>query len=120
MPLIEGIGRAMVLELHLLDREENTMKFFVISAYHPDSTRCEKNPKLHDSFLESLLELYAKAPRDATIISGEDITANLGHNMQSTTEGSNQQVSKLTGPFGTFELSNEEGSKLDAYLISQN
>eukprot|EP00957_Ditylum_brightwellii_P054743 4148103-Ditylum_brightwellii.AAC.1 len=81
----------MGLELHLLDKEENTMKFFVISAYHPDSTRCEKNHELHDSFLKSLLELCAKAPRDATIISGEDIKANLGHNMQSTTEDNNQQ-----------------------------
>eukprot|EP00957_Ditylum_brightwellii_P020184 1522309-Ditylum_brightwellii.AAC.1 len=111
MPLIEGIGRAMGLEVHLLDKKENTMKFFVISAYHPDLTRCEKNPKLHNSFLESLLELYAKAPRDATIISGEDINANLGHNMNSTTEENNQQVSNLTGPFGTFELPNERGIK---------
>mmetsp|Transcript_11905 Transcript_11905/g.17611 ORF Transcript_11905/g.17611 Transcript_11905/m.17611 type:complete len:137 (-) Transcript_11905:88-498(-) len=106
----------MGLELHLLDKEENTMKFFVISAYHPDSTRCEKNPKIHNSFLESLLELYAKAPRDATIISGEDINANLGHNMQSTTEDNNQQVSKLTGPFGTFELPNERGIKVGHIL----
>eukprot|EP00957_Ditylum_brightwellii_P184133 14025521-Ditylum_brightwellii.AAC.1 len=38
MPFIDGIGRAMGLEIHLMDREENMMKFFVISAYHPDST----------------------------------------------------------------------------------
>ena len=116
MPLIEGIGRAMGLELHLLDKEENTMKFFVISAYHPDSTRCEKNPELHDFFLESLLELYAKAPRDATIISGEDINANLGHNMTRTTEDNNQQASKITGPFGTFKLPNERGIKVGHIL----
>eukprot|EP00957_Ditylum_brightwellii_P051097 3873937-Ditylum_brightwellii.AAC.1 len=77
MPFIDGIGRAIGLELHLTDREENMMKLFVISAYHPDLTRCKKNPELHASFLKVLLELYTKAPKDAAIISGEDVNANL-------------------------------------------
>eukprot|EP00957_Ditylum_brightwellii_P130387 9946630-Ditylum_brightwellii.AAC.2 len=58
MPFIDGIGRAMGLELHHMDKEKDVMKFFMIFAYHPDSTQCKKDPELHDSFLKSLLDLY--------------------------------------------------------------
>ena len=68
----EEIGWAMGLELHYEDREENILKYFIVTAYHPDST---KGTEIHEEFLETLADLYDKAPQDATIVSGEDINA---------------------------------------------
>ena len=86
MPFIDGIGRTMGIELHLIDKAENILIFFVISAYYPDSTTSKKDPELHYSFLGPLLEVYVRTPKYAIIISGEDINSNLGQNMHDTLE----------------------------------
>jgi exonuclease III len=107
----EEIGWAMGLELHYEDSKENILKYFIVTAYHPDST---KGTEIHKEFLEVLADLYDKAPRDATVISGEDINAQLGKRVAFETEEATtlQNYNYITGPFSTHESSNPRGNEL--------
>eukprot|EP00957_Ditylum_brightwellii_P188592 14357758-Ditylum_brightwellii.AAC.1 len=54
------------------------IKYFIITAYHLDS---EYGDDVHINFLNSLVDLYSKAPKDAIIISCDDTNAQLGCNV---------------------------------------
>eukprot|EP00957_Ditylum_brightwellii_P192796 14679612-Ditylum_brightwellii.AAC.1 len=51
--------------------------YFITSAYYPDSDR-DRNGEEQNQLLDVLRSVYARAPPDAIIISGEDINAKLG------------------------------------------
>eukprot|EP00957_Ditylum_brightwellii_P054211 4106100-Ditylum_brightwellii.AAC.1 len=76
--LIDGIAQSMGLETHMKDKNNKVFKYFIITAYHPDS---DYGDDVQATFLESLADLYSTAPSDATILSGEDINAQLGCNI---------------------------------------
>uniref|UniRef100_A0A7S1ZJL2 Endonuclease/exonuclease/phosphatase domain-containing protein n=1 Tax=Ditylum brightwellii TaxID=49249 RepID=A0A7S1ZJL2_9STRA len=111
--LTGGIARAMGLEIHVLDIQKFLLKYFIISAHHPDSS---EDSDTHLAFLETLLELYENAPCDATIISGESINAEIGRSIIFPHEEPTSHPSCLTGPFGTHKVSNERGERMSQIL----
>eukprot|EP00957_Ditylum_brightwellii_P173131 13180554-Ditylum_brightwellii.AAC.1 len=58
--------------------------------------------------MAALDDIYTKAPKDATIILGEDINAKLGRNIWMENEGSTSPHPhhKITGPFSAHLHSN--------------
>uniref|UniRef100_A0A7S1ZPN5 Uncharacterized protein n=1 Tax=Ditylum brightwellii TaxID=49249 RepID=A0A7S1ZPN5_9STRA len=106
--LIDGIAQSMGLEMHMKDKHNKVFKYFIITAYHPDS---DYGDDVHATFLESLADIYSTAPSDATILSGEDINAQLGCNVLHANEStfSNNSFHKITGTFSTHTNSNQCG-----------
>mmetsp|Transcript_914 Transcript_914/g.1466 ORF Transcript_914/g.1466 Transcript_914/m.1466 type:complete len:207 (-) Transcript_914:14-634(-) len=106
----------MGLELHVKDKSK---KNFIITAYHPDS---DHGDDIHKQFLESLTDLYSRAPKDAVIISGEDINAQLGRNVLQDNEdpSSLSPFHKVTGPFSSHLHSNNQGNCTSATLATQD
>eukprot|EP00957_Ditylum_brightwellii_P107307 8187844-Ditylum_brightwellii.AAC.1 len=88
------------------------LKYFIISAYHPDSDQ-DQNGEEQPQLSEVLCSVYAHAPPDDIIISGEDINAKLGK----TVLVENKDISsphphhKITGPFSAYMHSNDYGKK---------
>eukprot|EP00957_Ditylum_brightwellii_P135268 10314265-Ditylum_brightwellii.AAC.1 len=109
----EEIGWAMGLELHYEDSKENILKYFLVAAYHPDSS---KGIEIHKEFLNTLADLFDKAPQDATIISGKDINAQLGKKVVFDTEEETTLTNYITRPFSTHDSSNPQGKELNKLL----
>ena len=74
-PPTNGAARAMGINLTFLDNRNNKVNYFIISAYHPDSSNSDDE---HTEFMNHLNDLYSCAPTNPTIISGEDVNASLG------------------------------------------
>ena len=54
-PTVNGVARAMGLSLIFLDNRNNKVEYFVISAYHPDSSKSNEE---HEEFTNHLSDLY--------------------------------------------------------------
>eukprot|EP00957_Ditylum_brightwellii_P171518 13057653-Ditylum_brightwellii.AAC.1 len=72
--------------------------------------------------LAALDDVYSRAPKDATIISGEDINAKLGHNIRIENKDSTSPHPhhKITGPFSTHLHNNARAAPIAEKLAAHN
>ena len=53
-PTVNGVARVMGLSLTFLDNRNNKVEYFIISAYHPDSSKSDEE---HEAFINHLSDL---------------------------------------------------------------
>eukprot|EP00957_Ditylum_brightwellii_P133358 10167658-Ditylum_brightwellii.AAC.1 len=72
--------------------------------------------------MTALDDIYSKAPKDATIISGEDINSKLGHNIWVENEDSTSPHPhhKITGPFSAHLHSNARAGPFTKKLAAHD
>ena len=116
-PTVNGDARAMGLSLIFLDNRNNKVEYFVISAYHPNSS---KNNEEHEEFTNHLSDLYSNAPTNSIIISGEDVKASLGNRLDhSIFNEANDGKAGGIGLFGNHKP-NERGRQVLEYIQTHN
>eukprot|EP00957_Ditylum_brightwellii_P193073 14700777-Ditylum_brightwellii.AAC.1 len=72
--------------------------------------------------LDALDDIYSRAPKDATIVSGEDINAKLGRNFWIKNEDSTSPHPhhKVTGPFSAHLHNNGRAGPIAAKLAAHD
>ena len=78
-PTVNGVAQAMGINLMFLYNRSNQVNNFVMSTYHPNSSKSDEE---HAKFIYHLSDLYSSVAPNSTIVLDENVNASLSNKLE--------------------------------------